>query len=96
MTETSTIEQAEIPFPLREKIASLSSALLSANPGFSTILADIHSQTKANPTYVYGLTDEEIATIISGLSRYTDVTINTGKVKGLNKKQGLLLDTDSV
>lgn len=84
-----------LPFSLKEKIASLEAALLSQNPGFSSILAEIHKETKDNPEFVYGLSDEEICIIVQGFGKYTGVSIETKKEKK-EKQKALLLDEDSV
>ena len=94
MNETTPV----LPFTLKEKLASLRQKLEENNPGYASVLSEIHSLTKQNPDFVYALTDEEFQTIISGLGRYTQITLETEKTKkkGMSAKEGMLLSEDSV
>lgn len=88
----------EIPFTLKEKILSLKEKLETNNPGYATVLAEIHAITKANPGYVYALSDEEFQTIVTqGLGRYTQISLEAEKKnKKMTAKEGMSLSEDSV
>jgi hypothetical protein len=85
----------ELPFTLKEKLLRLKDDLEKQNPGYATVLSEIHQITKQNPDFVYSLSDEEFVSIVQGLGKLTKVTIEAGKKK-MTKKDGELLSEDSV
>lgn len=56
---------------IQEKITALQKALLDDTPQMPLLLRDIHSQLKQNPEVVTLLSEDEIAAIVSGLSKQT-------------------------
>lgn len=96
--ETTNAAGAELPFTLKEKLANLRNQLEANNPGYATILAEIHAITKNNPDYVYAMSDEEFQAVISGLGKYQQVQITTTKAKSgkMTRAEGNLLSEDSV
>jgi len=62
---------------VKEQIASLQSALLSAHPTMPVLLREIHKVLKADPEVVTLLNEEEIGVIVNGLSKQTQTTIAT-------------------
>ena len=73
---------------LQEAIATLQSALISANPGMPTMLRTIHKALQADPATVTVLSVEECGTIVAGLMKQTNTIIASGivKNKGVSKK----------
>ena len=71
---------------VKEKIASLQSALLESNPRLPVILRDIHKQLKEDPEVVTLLDESEIAIVVSGLKRQTMTEIATAAVKSTKSK----------
>lgn len=95
--QTEVEQKPELPFSLKEKLQKLRDQLEADNPGYSTVLAEIHSLTKQNPDFVYAMSDEEFQTIIAGLGKYTNIKIEAAtKAKKMTKKEGDLLSEDSV
>lgn len=70
---------------IKEKIASLQSALLSQHPTMPQLLREIHSTLKANPDCVTLLEEEEIGVIVNGLKRQTATEIATATLKSPKK-----------
>lgn len=70
---------------IKEKIASLNSALLSQHPTMPSLLREIHSTLKANPDCVTLLEEEEIGVIVNGLKRQTATEISTAALKSPKK-----------
>ena len=64
-----------IGFELKEKVASLQAALLSAHPTMPTLLREIHKAISAQPEQVTLLAPEEIAIIVQGLEKQTGVEL---------------------
>lgn len=62
---------------VKEQIASLQSALLSAHPSMPVLLREIHKVLKADPEVVTLLNEEEVGVIVNGLSKQTQTTIAT-------------------
>lgn len=54
-------------FQLKEKLASLESAILERHPRMPTLLQEIHRALRDQPENVILLSTEEINTIVSGL-----------------------------
>lgn len=73
-------------FAVKEKIAALEAALLSAAPQLPVLLRDIHTQLKANKEIVTILTDEERSVIVRGLMRQTNVSIADAVSKKKSKE----------
>lgn len=82
MTATN-IDQA---FEVREKLAQLEEALISATPNMPTLLRDIHRSLKADPDVVTILTEEECCILVKGLKKQTSTEIATSAVKKKPKK----------
>lgn len=61
--------------PIAMEMAELEAALDAQVPGFVSILSTIHKKLKADPNVVTLLDDEEIAVIVAGLEKHTNVTI---------------------
>ncbi len=61
----------DIAFILKEKVASLEAALLSAHPTMPTLLKEIHSALRAQPENVTLMSEEEISVIVRGLQKQT-------------------------
>ena len=76
----------DIATQLREKVATLQTALLSAHPQMPSLLRDIHNQLKQDPDCMTILSDEEVGVIVQGLMRQTQTVIaeNVAK-KGTGK-----------
>jgi len=71
---------------IQEKIATLGDMLEQQLPGFPTALRDIHKQLKADEEIVTLLSEEEIAIIVSGLSKQTKVHITEAATKAVRGK----------
>lgn len=72
------------------KIAELYDAVQQTLPSMPTLLRTIHANLKTDPELVTLLTTDEVAIIVSGLSKQTQTTITTqvlsgGKGKSLKK-----------
>lgn len=61
--------------PIAMEMAELEQALDAQVPGFVSILSQIHKRLRADPDVVTLLDDEEIAVIVAGLEKHTNVTI---------------------
>ena len=61
--------------PIAMEMAELEAALDAHVPGFVSILSTIHKKLKADPDVVTLLEDDEIAVIVAGLEKHTNVTI---------------------
>jgi len=81
----NTVEQ------LQAKIAELQNAILSTHPTLPILLRDIHKQLKEDPACVTILSEEEIATVISGLKVQTKTEITQAALKTRIKKQSISL-----
>ncbi len=66
---------------LQEKILTLQSALLEANPRMPVLLQEIHRTLKNDPAIVTLMSEDEIAVIVSGLKAQTTTTLVTSAVK---------------
>ena len=86
-------DAAQLPFTLVEKLQALQDSLLAANPNFVNILADIHKITDKQPEYVYMLSDEQIKTLVEGLSKHTGIVISATDAKSKNKLSKQQLST---
>ena len=61
-------------YQLKEKVASLSDAILSKHPTMPTLLREIHTTLLKYPEQVTILFEEDINIIVSGLSVQTNTT----------------------
>lgn len=77
----------DITFQLKEKVASLEAALLSAHPSMPLLLRDIHTALRAQPENVTLLSEEEISILVRGLEKQTGVYLAESVSKG-SKKPG--------
>lgn len=71
---------------LKEQIKDLEQKLLSAHPQIPTILRTIHQGLKADPDVCTLLSEDEIAIVVSGLKKQTNVEITAAMMKGTGKK----------
>lgn len=60
---------------LQEKIARMQSLMLADNPGFETILREIHITLHKNEDLVHLLSEEDIGKIVSGLAKKERIVI---------------------
>lgn len=65
----------------REKILQIQAFLEMNNPGIRTFMAEIHKQLNANGDVVQALTEDEIAIIVSGYEKVSNITIAETAVK---------------
>lgn len=72
--------------PLKMQLAELEQALTEKLPEFRTILRDIHSKLRQDPEIVTALSEDEIATIVSGLVHHANVEIVSPKAVKAAKK----------
>jgi len=77
----------DIAFILKEKVASLEAALLSAHPTMPALLKEIHSALRAQPENVTLMSEEEISVIVRGLQKQTGTYLAETVSKG-SKKPG--------
>lgn len=73
-------------YQVKEAIASLQNALLSAHPEMPMLLRKIHTTLRNDPEVVTLLTEEEIGVIVNGLSEQTKTTIATSISTGKKGK----------
>ena len=78
----NTTDQA---FEVREKLASLESALLEKTPTMPTLLRDIHRHLKKDPDIVTLLSEEEISVLVRGLKEQTKTEIGATIAKKKTK-----------
>lgn len=84
-------------FQLKEKIAALSTRLLTADPMMPVLLREIHTMLRKDPEQVTLLEEEEIGIIVNGLKVQTNTELVTTAVKNsttsaLKKKGPLNVD----
>ena len=84
----------EITDTLAAKIATLQDALDKAMPNFRTLLSDIHTALADNPACVTLINDDQIATIVAGLSRQASIDLEANTVKPRKKAAGKLSEDD--
>lgn len=68
-------------YELQEKVASLQTMLLSAHPEMPLLLRKIHTQLQSDPELVTLLSEEDIGTIVRGLSVQMKIEISTTPAK---------------
>ncbi len=66
---------------IKESILSLQTALLAAHPSMPSLLQQIHSRLKNDPSIVTLLKEDEIAILVSGLEAQTQTHIVTNMAK---------------
>jgi hypothetical protein len=72
---------------LREKLLSLQTAILEANPRMPLLLRDIHHMMAQDPHCVTVLTPEEISIVTSGLAKQTNTVITAKAIKSAGTKK---------
>lgn len=70
---------------LQEKISHMQAMMIADNPGFETLLREIHITLHKNEDLVHMLSEEEIGKIVSGLCKKERVVIAEAMS---SKKQG--------
>lgn len=78
-TELTKLQQ------IQESIATLKSALVSANPGMPTMLRTIHNNLSRDKDIVTLLTEDEIGILVTGLMAQTNTVIAAVAVKKTTK-----------
>jgi hypothetical protein len=78
------------------KITELQEALISSHPSMPTLLRDIHQSLKQDPDVVTILSAEEVAIIVSGLSKQTQTTIATSILSGSKGKSLKKISVDDI
>lgn len=78
---------AQTDHPIRMQLAELEAALNDKQPGFKTILRDIHTKLRQDPAIVTLLSDEEIGQILAGLKQHAQVEIIAPKEKKTASKE---------
>ena len=79
-------------FEIKEKLASLDSALTEKLPGIFNMLRDIHTLLKKNPDCVTVLTEEECSVLVRGLKKQTAMEILTTSMKQRKSRQKVTVD----
>jgi hypothetical protein len=78
------------------KIAELSQAITSTLPNMPSLLQEIHKNLKSDPDLITILSSEEVAIIISGLSKQTQTTITTSILSGSKGKSLKKISVDDI
>ncbi len=81
---------------IQENILKLESMLQAQLPEFPKLLRDIHCQLKKDDALVTLLSEEEIAIIVSGLSKQTSVVITTAAAKKAKGKSVKSMTVDDL
>ena len=63
----------DITFQLKEKVASLEAAILSAHPTMPHLLREIRGALRAQPENITLLSEDEICILVHGLEKQTGV-----------------------
>lgn len=82
MEQTSPTSNFEFS-PIKLKAAELQAALDASAPNFSSLLREIHTSIKNDPSQVTLLSAEEITTVVRGLEKQT----NTYLAESVTKKK---------
>lgn len=86
-TATETSKPSSQPdHPIKMQLAELAQALEQKQPGFKTILRDIHCKLRQDPDIVTALSDEEIGGILSAMKHHAQVDIIAPKAVKAAKK----------
>lgn len=84
-----------IGFIVKEKLAALQTALLSAHPTMPGLLREIHSKLMLDKAIVTLMSEEEIQLVVSGLARQTNMEIAASFVaKKGSKKSSAKITAD--
>jgi nucleoside-triphosphatase THEP1 len=78
------------------KIAELYDAVQQTLPSMPTLLRTIHANLKTDPELVTLLTTDEVAIIVSGLSKQTQTTITTQVLSGGKGKSMKKISVDDI
>lgn len=78
---TQTNIPPQVIYELKEKVATLQEQLTKQNPLIGGLLRNIHTQLRSDGELVTVLSEEEIGTIVRGLSMETRTQIATTAVK---------------
>jgi hypothetical protein len=78
------------------KITELQSAVTSSLPSMPTLLRDIHSNLRNDPEIVTLLSPQQVAIIVSGLSKQTQTTITTQVLSGSKGKSLKKISVDDI
>jgi hypothetical protein len=78
------------------KISELDESLKLSTPNMPTLLREIHQTLKQDPENVTLLTPEEVAIIISGLSKQTSTQITTSILSGAKGKSLKKISLDDI
>ena len=76
-TNTQVTPLPDQSFELKEKVAALQAALLSAHPTMPVLLRTIHTQLRNDPELVTALSEEEIGQLVNCLKVQTRTEIVT-------------------
>jgi len=71
---------------LKGKIAELQEQILAVHPRMPTLLREIHTLLKSDPTNITLLDEDDISIIVSGLKKQTQVEISQATLKTSAKK----------
>jgi len=80
------IKATDQVYIIKEKLAQLDQSLLQELPTMPSILKEIHSILKKDPTTVTLLSEEDCSTIIKGLKKQTGTEIAVAALKKKGKK----------
>ena len=78
------------------KISELQAAVQATLPNMPALLRDIHQNLKADPEIVTLLKPEQVAIIVSGLSKQTQTTITTQVLSGSKGKSLKKISVDDI
>lgn len=78
------------------KISELSTSILSNHPSMPSLLRDIHTSLKNDPDTVTLLSPQEVAIIISGLSKQTQTAITSSILSGSKGKSLKKISVDDI
>lgn len=78
------------------KVSELQASLLAADPMMPHLLRDIHQTLKQDPENVTLLTSDQVAIIVSGLSKQTQTTITSSILSGSKGKSLKKVSVDDI
>jgi hypothetical protein len=78
------------------KIAELATSIQSTLPNMPSLLQEIHRNLKSDPDLITILSSQEVAIIISGLSKQTQTTITTSILSGSKGKSLKKISVDDI
>ena len=84
-SERSTVQFSQTEHPLKMQLAELEAALNEKQPGFKTILQDIHAKLRNDPAIVTLLSEDEIGGIVEVLKQHAQVEIIAPKAAKTKK-----------